>query len=1596
MTTPKPPVPSHEEASPEEAPSRGDLGLSERPMVTSRSIPVLDIAEELGDFEFDPDDVLASLVPYDEAPKSAEPEVSPPEFGEEKAASRYVTDLNMTDAFRAIASRIGKELASTSDPAQGAELALAVSEIHALSGTFDDAVAFAQRAVDRQPASRLARMQVRQLSFETGDYQAIPSQIADELAILKDVESKAQLTLWHHEFLRLALNDANGALSVLSATRADFALDGQVSLLQFLGDMAKDGPFAIETLQTRVLPYIDPSAVATLLRIRGDRPDRQVEFQHPAAAFLEAGAALIEGNLQRATHWLSPLRAVPSCAPAIRWLCSCLAAQTPGSRHDSIEQLLELERIEKSPDVRRALLERAVEAEDVGLLLRLIEVPGAQGARSLSAAEELLLSLFCSRQSPKIRELFEDVANDNTLVSLAISAADLIESNSSDFSGTDRRARSLLTTARRISSASPTSRGTLPVWHELPDDTDDFVSLDFALNLEQAYDTGDWAAIGHLILDAEDGAGPWLAGDRETLAALYLQAGQDLSSAKRAWEKANEAAPSREAGLRALLEFLPESEKSRYLETYADSLSLDDDRVPWLLLEAALDSASTRPEASQQYLEHAHAISSDLLLTMTMGEDLARMAGDDSATIEWLSKRADLAEDPSEVALLAAEEALLHRSGDALTAETCATRALSAFPADPSLHGLRDYVAPGSGLAELQSTSGEMPPNDALLDVAARAAWMGDWRSANEAVILLSESDTSEIAKIWAESAAGAGQRNSKLFDKLFSMARVETEPEIQRELYERILRQDPNFGREGASDLWLNAIVERAPDNLLALRGLERSNARRNRWEELIAISEKLTQTLDRSEAHGYAWLASTLNIYVGNWANGETVTNWVARQEPIPLWALRRQYAYAMVKADLASVYSIQVHLAERAHYAADVTSLKMRSAEVAKQLGEMDKAFADLRSALDITPDHPVALSMLATWQLEQGENAAAAEVLEQIAQACSVQAHREGALSKASELWQNVGDEARSEYALEQLLNINPSNPVAVSKLTQIYRASGAHDRLAALLERQIDNTIDPAERAKLQIERARCLLALDLTIAAEKALEPALAAFPENIDVLLMKADIALAVDDRKEAEFTYTRLLRLVTDPVQQAALYRKLGKLHEGSEGQADLADANYRRLLEICPNDNFALSALVRLSLARSDVPEAIRLQSQLVEHPELPDQQRNYQLELARIHEVDGNDRRRAEELLEKSRRKWPNDSRVLRAFAEFYQRTSDSSALQVLLDRSVTEARRALHTGRFDVAFFEILSTVAGLRGQDQSAKVADSIALALRGSSDSVPFTGAGLDAVSPKHDEILAPELLNLPLRAMLMRTGWALDSAQPVELGGLKVSSLGDTNAALFDRIASLAEKFELPGLTVWLSTKIGTACIPAQCRPPTLVVGQKLLDPAYDLVRDFLLVRALKALQTNTACLARVPAVEIWPLLSAYLGVFLPNWQPPAVDAKRFEEAKQRIEATLASAFTHDMSALAQDVVLALGNRVTQIGEAANEWGSRTALLALGNPEDALDALALTASAPALPKDNPADRVKWINRHAEARNLMIFAVSDGFLQLRSQLLHG
>jgi len=280
---------------------------------------------------------------------------------------------------------------------------------------------------------------------------------------------------------------------------------------------------------------------------------------------------------------------------------------------------------------------------------------------------------------------------------------------------------------------------------------------------------------------------------------------------------------------------------------------------------------------------------------------------------------------------------------------------------------------------------------------------------------------------------------------------------------------------------------------------------------------------------------------------------------------------------------------------------------------------------------------------------------------------------------------------------------------------------------------------------------------------------------------------------------------------------------------------------------------------------------------------------------------------------------------------------------------------------------------------------------LRGQSTNL--RGVGAAAFDPRHDEALAPEVLNLPLRAMLQHTGWVLDSVSPIDLRAHEVVSLSQVQPALHERILLLAEQIDVHELQVWVSNTKGFACVPVQSRPPTLLLGRALVDSTNDSVVDFLLMRALKIVQSHMSGLSRTAAVDLGPLIAAYLSLFLPEWQPASVDLKKVEELKRHLAQQLPNAYEHDIGPLAHDVVAALGNRTSQLGEAVNEWGSRTALLALGDPAIALEAIATSVESSPLPTDDTAERVKWIARHAEARNATVFAVSDAYLRIRAQL---
>jgi hypothetical protein len=204
------------------------------------------------------------------------------------------------------------------------------------------------------------------------------------------------------------------------------------------------------------------------------------------------------------------------------------------------------------------------------------------------------------------------------------------------------------------------------------------------------------------------------------------------------------------------------------------------------------------------------------------------------------------------------------------------------------------------------------------------------------------------------------------------------------------------------------------------------------------------------------------------------------------------------------------------------------------------------------------------------------------------------------------------------------------------------------------------------------------------------------------------------------------------------------------------------------------------------------------------------------------------------------------------------------------------------------------------------------------------------------------------------------------------------------------MARAFGIQGIEILVSPVLGPTCLAARSVPAQIVYGAPLLERGDDATRYFLLVRALKLIQARVATLARTVPIELGPLVAGFLSA-ISDYQPEGVDPKRVGEAERRIKEATIHPFDAEVPMLALEVTGSLGNRVSQLATALSAWANRTALLAVGNPLTALRAVAL-ASGAELPTD-AAERLRWIARNPEARDLFVFSVSDQYMEARKRV---
>ncbi|MFO0614761.1 MAG: hypothetical protein U0414_19395 [Polyangiaceae bacterium] len=1578
---------------PELAEASLDVGEPEEALTEIGSLQVEDVIQassveaEEADLGESLEEVAVEPAPHvDTRPSTRAPAApeSVPSFPEERDASVVVAeDPALRDSFLERAAWFRAEAAKADDKAAKARLLLTASELYAMIGEDDDASATALEA-HALGGVVLAMRQHRSLLARSGNWPSALEVLDAEARVMPTVEGKAHAAWFGAEVARLAQGDDLGAKKRSEQAMRAMPSDPRPHVQRFADALASG---AEATQLGRLRP--GDAAIAELseafLRVAalhgGDRPG---EARSGYEALLGARSALQRKDLVGVVGAVKGLSDT-TLAGGAGWLGGLIAQATKETRSLAATLLTTASAGTHSNAAARALaglaLQTGTEADlsaapdafteaDRAALAALSggdgDADAIAGDREIEVLRSVTRAATLPRDAERIGKL-DATAIDAPTVALGRALSQATHAELAETSIPSKVHRALEALESEMRSAAHL-RG---------------------LVLELEVDRNGSSNIATALVNGE----PSEADAASSLAAAVVcEVGGNAEEADAHYKRALEQHPFAEPILRAAT---PDSaETGRALKRAAEAAGAGARKLA-LLLEAGIRLTDEDPAEATAAFRGAAEAEPTQSLPGYLGARLARSAADQDALLDWLRVQREASNDPTERAYDLAREALLVSDSEGATASALIEEALRAHPRDMGLRDLYERILPEP--ATDRATWREARAKEEKGATAARLAieaaidyeQQGDLESAARAAKYAASVGDTEFAPICANRYALAGYGTAELIDALLPQAREAATPEERLEIYERLAELDERGrGDMSSSLLFRRTILEENPQHMRTLRRVVSALMAQGREEELEPIALDLAKILEGPEAHAYAALSNRLRSRV-KWEDGFEAVKVAFAQEPRSAWSLRQMAAHARHLGNHALAGSCDRELMNRTDRPTERATLAIRAAESFVHAGDVDSAKELYEIAVGGLPGHPIAHIGFGELLEKTGEREAAAQQFEAAADVILNRAWAAEVSYRAGILRDDLGDAEAAQKAFERVFVVDPKNEEVFGRLRKIYVARGARAELAELLERRLDSVEDPAERVEMEVMRGKALAEVGDAGAAKRALLAALESNPDHMDALSAFAELCVADEDYEGAEQALIRLARLTTDPDQQCAIYLRLGSLYDEQIPNPERAELAYQEVLKRRPSDENARERLVALLRRTQNFPRAVEEQNGLVEAAGTPEDKCRRTVELAEILEEMG-DAKKAEASLVAARKSYPKSDLALRALVKFYQRSGQGPSASVLLDRAVADARRALSTGRFEPYLFETLWSAAELRGREDAAAIARATVLALEG--QETALTGAGLAAGDPQIDDLLSPEVMTPAFRELLLKTGPLLDQVVPFNFDAIRATPF-DEPGELADELDQMTNAYGLAELKVMVSPVLGSVCIPVSSHPPTIVFGQGLATSEPTLVRTFLIHRALKVVQTNCAALARTAPIDLWPLLAAYLKVLSPSFAPQGVDAGKFQEASARFAKLPKPAASNDLGVLASEVIGSIGNRASTLNTAVNGWGARAALLAVADPNVALSAIALASGAMNGPPQEGKDRVTWVGRNAEARDLIVYSVSDAYSDARARL---
>ncbi len=1515
---------------------------------------------------------LIDLLHGEEASSDALPAVMD---GDARPASEWVA--RDVAVWRARVERVAAD-ARTLEKNQRARGLVVASELAAIAGDDAHAIELAEEAWNESPNEPLAVRQLRQLLAKQGRWEEVAPLLDGEIKSGATPDIKAHSALLAADAARLARSAPDEATKLYEAAQRASTNDVRPSIARAASAIAQGKPLPLLRWPEGV--GAEPLAEAVVRRARGGEPVEDTQL----ATVLEGISAYAEGGKVESAFGeaLDELSSSESLGTAAKWVRIALDAADGATRRAAFDRATAM------PAGRAQHEARLLLGLDLG------DIPDARDAAATIAADYPSAAAVVAKHA--MLALAKQTAAANDLVPFAAEPG-------------------VRTVGRGLSLA--TNEDVNPAFA-----VDD--SLDASSRVARRLGTGGHveaslrektsrgAQFGFALADAIGGGGPRMTVEAitpligwdeapadEALLKMLASLGEaDVEAAIAAAREAATLDPTAFPAALAMLGFVTEDAEA--LALAAAEGSPDSGRGAMLAVRIALAAIRRNDlEVGKRAADIALQNAPTDAVAPFLAELRARRAGDFEGVIEAIRARAGSASDPIAKASNLVREIFLLLGSDLATSIDRAHEAWETLPRDLTVRALYERIAGegAQGRAEYRADLAEGLTGDAkadtLLDAAREAERRGDLEAAEKYAALAEAAGSGSEAVALRHRVQSRGDGAARLAEELLESAkRAEGDAESQREVYESLADLDLfSRGDTASAIMWHQAILEGSPDHLPSLRRLEHMLISVGREDDYEYIASQLARSLpaDSRDAHAEIGARLRLRRPGAEWISVADLIDAAAERDNPSLWITRMMDALARVRNEDKGILRACDLLLARVDRPMEVAALATRAAEAAFRVGDEERARGYLERALEADPQHPTALASVAELRRAAHDFSGAAEAIEGMAQTQLVAEHRLEDWHAAAVIWlDKVNDPIRGRAALERAAEIDLGYGDVFDRLVGLARASNEHEILNQLYEQRLTQLEDPAMRAQLLVEQARLLVQLGDRDRARSALSAALEAQPTNAEALEEGLRLAEEAEDWPEYEQFLIRFSKAQTDEAAQIGILKRLGALYEGPLPNPSRAEAVYKKILSHEEGNDEILARLVDVYLQLGDPDMAVETHQERVRLATDPTARRARLLQLAGILDEHANDPDRALKALEEARSSDPSDLEALAALAEFHTKHGRPEAVAAALDQAVEDLRARIANDP-DPALLGSLAKILELRGREDAAAIVRAAIAGLAG--EMSPLIGAEDAAAVPEMDSLLCPPELSDELRAFLDKAGESLEKSVPVDLRALKAAKLGTTNPVLKAKIDAVARGFGLPDPDVVISRAMPLLCLPVGAKPFQIVIGEGIVNTEDETARRFSLARTMKLCGARCAALIRVPPADLKTYVDALMHHLHEAHPAPEMEAERLDEMTKRLQRFIPRKDEPEMRRLAGELEAKGPLDVEALAAAASTWGDRVGLLAVGDLAAALRGVAWTLGQKEVPTEPTALR-EWLSANPAARDLLLFAISDTYVEARKR----